>query len=116
MQNQIKAAINKDIWLKVFEDMTPVQRRWAFVSVKMAERQKTFKDMAKRHRLGAGYLAECVQGVVKNGTTRRLTSQMKNALEVELAIDLGPFLSPEEAWKMMEEKNMAKYSKESAKK
>lgn len=106
--NEIRGGIDKTAWLRVFEDMTPVQRRWAFVAVKMAERHKTFKDIAKRHRLGAGYLAECVQGVIKGGSVRKLTPAMKTALESELAIDLGPFLSPEEAWKVMAHRNKAK--------
>ena len=108
MSNDIKGGMNKTVWMKVFEDMSPVQRRWAFISVKMAERHKTFKDMAKRHgQMGAWYMSECAQGL--NG--RKLNGKIKHALEVELGIDLGPFLSPEEAWKIMAEKNMARAAK-----
>lgn len=107
MSNELKGGIDKMVWMRVFEEMTPVQRRWAFISVKMAEYQKTFKDIARRHRLGAGYLAECVQGVIKNGHVRNLTNKMKNALESELKIDLTYFLSPAESWKIMAKKNMA---------
>lgn len=106
--NTLKGGIDRTVWMAVFEDMTPVQRRWAFIAVKMAEYHKTFKDIAKRHRMGAGYLSECAQGVIKNGNVRNLTAGMKSALESELKIDLTPFLSPAEAWKMMAKKNMAR--------
>ncbi len=110
-QNEIKGGIDKTAWVKVFEDMTPVQRRWAFVSVKMAEHGKTFKGIATTHRLGAGYLAECCQGITKNGSERKLTPQMKSALESELKIDLTPFLSEIEAWNIMKHYNLAKHKR-----
>ena len=108
VNNDINGGIDKSVWMAVFEGMTPIQRRWAFISVKMAERRKTFKDMAKRHgQMGAWYMSECAQGL--NG--RKITSKIKHALEVELGIDLDPFLSPEETWKMEAEKNIVRAGK-----
>lgn len=103
-QNEIKGGVDKAVWFRVFEDMTPVQRRWAFVSVKMAERHKTFKDMAKRHRMTAWYMSECCQGL----NDRSLTPKIKKALESELDVDLTPFMSPLEAWNMDKDRNLKK--------
>lgn len=102
--NQIKAAVDPKAWVQAFENMTPEQRRWAFISVKMAEHHKTFADMGRRHRVTGWYVSECAQGL--NGS--RLTPKMKRILESELKIDLEPFMSPLEAWNVDKEKNLTK--------
>lgn len=105
-----KQANNSD-WIAAFEGLTVALRRWAFVSAKMAEHGKTFKGIATKHRLGHGYLAECCQGAIKGGSERKLTAKMKSALEIELKIDLSPFLTEREAWNMMKARNLAKAKK-----
>ena len=93
MQNQIKAAADPKIWLRVFEDMEPRIRRWAFIAAKMAEHQQTFKAIGTRHRLSSWYIGAAAQG------RENMTPRIIHALEKDLRIDLGPFLSPDEVYK-----------------
>ena len=98
--NTIKAAIDPRAWVEAFEAMTPKQRRWAFISAKMAEHKQTFTSMATRHRMTGWYLGACAQG------KGNLTPKAIKALETSLNIDLRPFLSPEEARKLGNAKPM----------
>ncbi len=98
MQNEIKMGDPK-IWLHVFEDMEPKIRRWAFIAAKMAEHQQTFKAIGTRHRISSWYIGAASQGRAP------MTPRIISALEKDLRIDLGPFLSPNELAKSKREKN-----------
>jgi hypothetical protein len=92
MNNEIKQG-DPVIWAKVFEDMPPLIRRWAFIAAKMAEHKMTFSAMATRHRLTGTYISNCAQGKVP------MSPRVVTALESDLKIDLTPFLTPTEIWK-----------------
>lgn len=98
--NTIKAGVDPRAWVTAFESMTPKQRRWAFIAAKMAEHKQTFSGMAKRHRMTGWYLGACAQG------KGNLTPKAVKALEASLNVCLAPFLSPEEARKMVHAKPM----------
>lgn len=92
--NKITGGVDPQTWVTVFEQMTPAQRRWAFISAKMAEHHQTFAAIAKRHRVTAWYLGAAAQGKAP------LSPKAVKALEDSLSIDLSPFLSPVEARKV----------------
>ena len=96
MRNQLPTGIDREAWIAAFEGMTPKARRWAFIAAKMAEKKKNFTDIAKRHRLSTWYTSACAQGKDGYGLTLRIVE----ALEADLGIDLGPFLSPDEVRKI----------------
>jgi len=94
-ENEIKGGVDRQTWVQVFERFSPKERRWAFLAVKMAEHQQTFRGMAKRHKLSPWYLGACAQG--KDGYS--MTPKVAKALEKSLNIDLAPFLDPVETAK-----------------
>ena len=98
--NTIKGGADPRAWVEVFEALTPKQRRWAFISAKMAEHKQTFTSMATRHRMTGWYLGACAQG------KGNLTPKAIRALESDLKIDLRPFLSPDETRKLGNAKPM----------
>lgn len=85
---------NTMAWVGIFEKMTPRQRRWAFIAVKMAEKPTNFTDIAKRHRLSGWFVGACARG------KRRMTARCCAALAADLGIDLEPFLTPDELHKI----------------
>lgn len=92
--NTIKGGADPRAWVEVFEALTPKQRRWAFIAAKMAEKKKSFSDIARPNgRPSAWFISSCAQG------DRLMTARVVKALEAELSIDLAPFLSPEETRK-----------------
>ena len=92
--NTIKAHVDPEAWMRAFEAMTPKMRRWAFISAKMAEKKKSFSDIARPNgRPSAWFISSCAQG------DRAMTPRVITALEAELSIDLSPFVLPGEARK-----------------
>lgn len=92
--NTIKAHVDPEAWMRAFEAMPPKLRRWAFISAKMAERGKSFSDIARPNgRPSAWFISACAQG------NRAMTARVIKALEAELNVDLSPFISPDEARK-----------------
>ena len=89
MDNAIKQG-DPAVWAKVFEDMTPLMRRWAFIAAKMAEHKMSFSAMGTRHRLTGTHIASCAQGKVP------MSARVAQALESDLKIDLAPFFLPDE--------------------
>jgi len=96
MRNNSIPGVDRETWIRVFEEMDPKTRRWAFIAAKMAEKKKNFSEMAKRHRMSTWYMAAAAQGKKGYNMTKRIV----DALEADLGIDLGPFLSPEEVRKI----------------
>ena len=92
MTNEINApGMDRQILAKVLEGMRPEQVREWFIKYKMAERRKSYRDMASRHRVSAWYLAASVSGKYP------FSQKVVKTLEAELIIDLTPFLNHAEA-------------------
>ncbi len=91
MTNTIPAGRDMVIISKVLEGMTPAQRREWFILIKMAEKSKTYREMAAKHRVSAWYLSASVAGKYA------MSGRVVHILEKDLEIDLVPFLSPAEA-------------------
>ena len=100
--NTIKGGVDPLAWIKVFEEMTPLMRRWAFISAKMAEKKKDFKDIGAEAGITGWYVGAAAQG------RTALTPSVISALEKSLDIDLSPFLSPDEAAKVRRKEVRAK--------
>lgn len=91
-KNQIKSHHGPEAWMLAFDEMFPKMRCWAFIAAKMAEKKKSFSDVARPNgRPTAWFISSCAQG------DRPMTARVLKALEAELDIDLSPFLSPEES-------------------
>lgn len=93
MKNTIPAGRDMGILSKVLEDMTPAQRREWFILIKMAEKGKSYREMAAKHRVSPWYLSASVAGKYA------MTGRIVRILEKDLEIDLVPFLSLTEAAK-----------------
>lgn len=100
--NTIKGGVDPLAWIKAFEEMTPLMRRWAFIAAKMAEKEKDFNDMAAAEGITGWYVGAAAQG------RTALTPRVIKALEKGLDIDLSPFLSPDEAAKVRRHEVRAK--------
>jgi hypothetical protein len=94
----MKPPYDLQVISEVLEGMTPSQRREWFVKIKMAEHQKTYRDIATRHRFSAWLLASAVNGQAT------WTPRIVNALQSDLAVDLTPFLTEREAAKLARSK------------
>lgn len=88
--NKLPIAMDLVILSGILEAMTPVQRREWFILIKMAEKKKTFHEMAKRHRMSNWYLSASVHGKYP------MSAKVVKTLEGELDVDMAPFLSPAE--------------------
>lgn len=92
--NHLSGNYDPKAWVHAFEQMDPKIRRWAFISAKMAEKHKTFSDISRPNgRPTSWFISAAAQG------KENMTERVVKALEVELDIDLTPFLSVEEARK-----------------
>ena len=100
--NSIKGGVDPLAWIKVFEDMTPLMRRWAFISAKMSEKSKDFNEIGAEAGRTGWYVGAAAQG------RTALTPSVISALEKSLDIDLSPFLSPDEAAKVRRKEVRAK--------
>jgi hypothetical protein len=94
MSNKLPSNIDPTAWIEAFEKMSPLCRRWAFIAAKMAEKNKTFAEIASPEGITGWYVGASAQG------RTALTPRVVKALEKGLDIDLSPFLSPDEAAKV----------------
>ena len=88
--NKLPIAMDLLLLSNILEGMTPQQRREWFVLIKMAEKKKTFHDMAKRHRMSNWYLSASIHGKYP------MSGKVVKTLEDELGVDMRPFLNPVE--------------------
>ena len=79
-----------DILNAILRGMTIPQRREWLVKMLMAKHGITFEAIAKRHRLNKWYINGSLIGKFPMG------SKVVNAIESQLGIDLGPFMTKEE--------------------
>ncbi len=78
---------------QVLETFTPLQRREWFIKMKMSERCKSFDEISNRHRITRQALSAAVSG------QRTWSPRIIKALQDDLALDLAPFLTEQEAVK-----------------
>lgn len=79
---------------KILDGMTLFQRREAIVKLRMAERRKTFEEIARRHHFTTWLLAKAVHGQAS------WSPRIVRALQADLDLDLRPFLTKTEAAKL----------------
>ena len=102
MSNKLPSNIDSYKWVEVFEGMTPLMRRWAFIAAKMSEQHKDFNEIGAEAGITGWYVGAASQG------RTALTPRVIKALEKGLDIDLSPFLSPDEAAKVRRQEVRAK--------
>lgn len=76
-----------EIMTRLVEGMPIPEQRQVFIMVWMVRRKKTFREIARKHRISAWYLSGAVAG--------RFPWSKKHiaALEAELDVDLSEFIT-----------------------
>lgn len=88
--NKLRVAMDMAILSGILDGMTPMQRREWFILIKIAEKKKTFHEMARRHRMSNWYLSASVHGKYP------MSAKVVKTLEDELNVDMTPFLNAAE--------------------
>lgn len=86
-----------DILFRTLLKMSPAQRRGWWVHMKIAEKRKTVREIALRHRLSTHHLGSAIHGSNCAGTPVAWSPRIIKALQDDLQVGLSQFLTEKEA-------------------
>ena len=86
-----------DTVLRTLLEMSPSQRRGWWVHMKIAEKRKTVREIALRHRLSTHHLGSAIHGSDCAGKPVAWSRRVIKALQDDLQVDLSQFLTAKEA-------------------